>query len=163
MPGPFNEAQLAKFDAELAQILSRYPADQKAAAMLPALRLTQEILGWLPPEAMRLVAERLGVPPPRAEEVATFYVMFHTREPGKHVIDVCTNLSCCLRGGEKVLAYLEKKLGITAGQTTSDKKFTLREAECLASCGTAPVMQIDEAFVENLTPAKIDKALSSQD
>ncbi|MBI5544977.1 MAG: NADH-quinone oxidoreductase subunit NuoE [Deltaproteobacteria bacterium] len=161
MAGPFNEAQQARFDTDLQVVLARYPADQRPAAMLPTLRLVQEILGWIPPEAMVLVADRLGVPPARAEEVATFYVMFHTRPAGQHVIDVCTNVSCCLRGGEKVLAYLEKKLGIRSGQTTSDKRFTLREVECLASCGSAPVMQVDEVFVEELTPSKIDQKLAA--
>ena len=163
MAGPFNADQQARLDAALPGLLARYPADQKAAAMLPALRLVQELLGWIPPEAMTVVAERLGVPPARAQEVATFYALFHTRSPGRHVLDVCTNVSCCLRGGEKALAYLEKKLGIRAGQTTSDKRFTLREVECLASCGTAPAMQVDEAYVENLTPAKIDQTLAALD
>ena len=163
MAGPFNAEQQARFDAGLAELLKRYPSDQKAAAMLPALRLVQEIQGWVSPEGMVLVAERLGVPPARAQEVATFYVMYHTAPAGRHTIDVCTNVSCCLRGGEKVLAYLEKKLGVRAGQTTSDKRFTLREVECLASCGTAPVLQADEAYVENLTPAKIDQTLAALD
>ncbi len=163
MAAPFDAGQQARFDAGLARILERFPPDRHAAAMLPALRLTQEILGWLPPEALALVAERLAVPAARAREVATFYVMFHTSPPGRHVIDVCTNVSCCLHGGEHVLEYLEAKLGIRSGQTTSDKRFTLREVECLASCGTAPVMQVDEAYVENLTPAKIDHALALLD
>lgn len=163
MAGPFTPDQQARFDAGLAQVLARFPADHKAAGMLPALRLVQEILGWIPEEAMVLVSERLGVPSARAREVATFYVMFHTTPPGRHVIDVCTNVSCCLGGADHALAYLEKKLGIRAGQTTSDKRFTLREVECLASCGTAPVMQVDEAYVEKLTPAKIDQTLAALD
>lgn len=160
MAGPFTIEQQARFETELGTLLSRYPADHKAAAMLPALRLVQEIVGYIPPEAAALVADRLGVSAARAEEVATFYVMFHTTVPGRHVIDVCTNVSCCLRGGERVLGYLEKELGIRAGETTSDKRFTLREVECLASCGTAPVLQVDEAYVENVTPATIDRLLS---
>jgi NADH-quinone oxidoreductase subunit E len=163
MPGPFNADQQARFEADLARLLARYPADQKAAAMLPALRIAQNLAGHLSSEAMALVAERLGVPPARAREVATFYSMFHTEPRGRHVIDVCTNVSCCLKGGERALAYLEKKLGVRAGQTTSDKRFTLREVECLASCGTAPVMQVDEAYVEDLTPARIDQTLAALD
>ncbi len=160
MPGPFNDEQQARFDKELAAILSRYPAEQKAAAMLPALRLCQEMQGYVTPEAMALVASRLGQPVVRAREVATFYWQLFTEPQGETVIDVCTNLSCSLCGAERVLGYLEKKLGIKSGQTTPDRKFTLREAECLASCGTAPVMQVNEAYVENLTPAKIDEALA---
>ncbi|HEY3449684.1 MAG TPA: NAD(P)H-dependent oxidoreductase subunit E [Myxococcales bacterium] len=163
MAGPFNAEQQARFDAGIAKLLERYPSDHKAAAMLPALRLVQELQGWVSPEAMVLVAEKLEVPPARAQEVATFYVMYHTAPAGRHTVDVCTNVSCCLRGGEKVLSYLEKKLGIRPGQTTSDKRITLREVECLASCGTAPVMQVDEAYVEELTPAKIDQALAALD
>ncbi|MFN7135782.1 MAG: NADH-quinone oxidoreductase subunit NuoE, partial [Myxococcales bacterium] len=123
-------------------------------------RLCQDILGYITPEAMALSAERLGVPPARAEEVATFYVMLHTEPHGKYLLEVCTNVSCCLRGAEGLLAHLENKLGIKSGGTTPDKKFTLREVECLASCGTAPCMQINEDFAENLNPAKVDQLLA---
>ena len=163
MAGPFNAEQLARFEAGLSSLLGRYPPEHKGAAMLPALRLVQELQGWVSPEAMALVAERLEVPAARALEVASFYAMYHTAPAGRHTVDVCTNVSCCLRGGEKVLAYLEKKLKVRAGQTTSDKRITLREVECLASCGTAPVMQVDEAFVEQLTPEKIDLSLAALD
>src|SRR5436305_717827 len=143
MPSPFlTKEEQQRFDQELAEIVSHYPADQKSAGMLPALRLLQSIKGWLPPDGMKLVAERLGVPPTRAYEVATFYVMFHTRKPGKYVVDVCTNLSCSLWGAERLLAHLEERLGVHAGETND--RFTLRETECLASCGTAPCLQINE-------------------
>ena len=163
MAGPFNPEQLARLEADLSKLLERYPSDFKGAALLPALRLVQQLQGWVSPEGMALVASRLGVSTARAREVATFYSMFHTSAAGRHTVDVCTNVSCCLRGGEKVLAYLEKKLGVRAGQTTADKRITLREVECLASCGTAPVMQVDEAYVEALTPQKIDQALAALD
>ena len=126
--------------------------------MLPALRLLQDLKGWLPPEGMRLVAKHLEVTPERAYEVASFYVMYHLKPPGKYVIDVCTNLSCALWGAEKMLAYLEEKLGLTAGE--SNEKFTLRETECLASCGTAPCLQINEEHHESLTKAKLDDILA---
>jgi NADH-quinone oxidoreductase subunit E len=122
--------------------------------MLPALRLVQSIKGWLPPEGLKLVAERLGVTKERAYEVATFYVMLHTEKPGKYVVDVCTNLSCSLRGAESLLAYLERKLGVAAGD--GNEKWTLRETECLASCGTAPCLQINEDHHESLTKEKVD-------
>lgn len=160
MPGPFNPEQQARFDAEMTALLARFPADRKGAAMIPALRLCQEMLGHLSPEAMALVAQRLEVPTVRAEEVATFYTMLHVQPHGTCVVDVCTNVSCSLRGAEQVLAYLEKKLGIKAGQTTPDKKFTLREAECLASCGTAPCLQVNDEYVENLTPKKLDELIA---
>ena len=97
----------------------------------------------------------LQVSKERAYEVATFYVMFHTQKPGKYVVDVCTNLSCSLWGAEKLLSYLEEKLGVPAGETT--ERFTLRETECLASCGTAPCLQINEVHHESLTREKVDE------
>jgi len=151
----FTAEEQKRFDAELAEILKHYPNDRHEAAMLPALRLLQGIKGWLPPEGLLLVAQRLGTSPARAYEVATFYVMFHTEKPGKYVVDVCTNLSCALRGAEDLLVYLEKKLGLKAGE--ANEKFTLRETECLASCGTAPCLQINEDHHELLTPKKVDE------
>lgn len=154
----FSPDEQRRFDSELAEILTHYPEDRKSAAMLPALRLLQSIKGWLPPEGMVLVAERLGVHPNKAYEVATFYVMFHTKEPGKYVIDVCTNLSCSLRGAEGLLRQLEQKLKMEAGET--NERFTLRETECLASCGTAPCLQINEDHHESLTPEKVDELIA---
>ncbi|PTL76407.1 NAD(P)H-dependent oxidoreductase subunit E [Vitiosangium sp. GDMCC 1.1324] len=150
----FTPEEQKKFDAEIAEILSHYPADRKSAGMLPALRLLQELKGWLPPEGLKLVASRLGVTPERAYEVASFYVMYHLKKPGKYTVDVCTNLSCSLRGAEKMLAYLEQKLGLKAGEM--NERFFLRETECLASCGTAPCLQINEEHHENLTKAQVD-------
>jgi NADH-quinone oxidoreductase subunit E len=150
----FTTEEQKKFDAGISEILSHYPADRKSAGMLPALRLLQETKGWLPPEGLKLVASRLGVTPERAYEVASFYVMYHLKKPGRYVVDVCTNLSCALWGAEKMLAYLEQKLGLNAGE--ANERFTLRETECLASCGTAPCLQINEEHHENLTRAKVD-------
>jgi NADH-quinone oxidoreductase subunit E len=154
----FSAEEQRKFDDALAEILTHYPPDRKSAAMLPALRLLQSLKGWLPPEGLALVAERLEVSKERALEVATFYVMFHTEKPGKYVVDVCTNLSCALRGAEKMLAYLEEKLNVKAGETSA--QWTLRETECLASCGTAPCLQINEEHHENLNRAKVDEIFS---
>jgi len=160
MPLPFNDEAQARFDQGLEAILRRYPPDQKAAAMLPALRLCQDLAGHLSPAALQLVAGRLGVPPARAQEVATFYSLFFVEPKGAHLVDVCTNLSCSLCGAESALAHLEAKLKIRAGQTTPDRRITLREVECLASCGTGPVMQVDGEYVENLTAASIDAVLA---
>ena len=151
----FTPEEQRRFDRELAEILTHYPPDRKSAAMLPALRLLQAMKGWLTPEGLTLVAQRLGVSRERTYEVATFYVMFHTRKPGKYTVDVCTNLSCSLRGAESLLAYLEAKLGVRAGET--NEMFSLRETECLASCGTAPCLQINEDHHENLTREKVDR------
>lgn len=151
----FTPDEQRNFDRDLAEILTHYPEDRKSAAMLPALRLLQTMKGWLPPAGMALVAERLGVSKARAYEVATFYVMFHTKKPPRYVVDVCTNLSCSLRGAESMLAYLEKKLGVTAGEM--NELVFLRETECLASCGTAPCLQVNEDHHENLTREAVDR------
>ena len=151
---------VARFDAALAPFLTRYPSDRREAAMLPALRLGQEIFGYLSPAVQHLAADRLGTSAARAEEVATFYVMFRTRPVGRHLVEVCTNLSCCLAGGEKLFAALKRKLGVENGGTTADGKFTLREVECLGSCGTGPAMLLDEKeMIERLTPARLEKIL----
>jgi NADH-quinone oxidoreductase subunit E len=154
----FTPEEQKKFDAGISEILSHYPPDRKGAGMLPALRLLQDLKGWCPPEGIRLVAKNLEVTPERAYEVASFYVMYHLKKPGKYTIDVCTNLSCSLRGAEKMLAYLESKLGLQAGE--ANEKFTLRETECLASCGTAPCLQVNEDHHENLTKARVDELLA---
>jgi len=153
--------KVERFDRELAGLLGRYPPDRKASAMIPALRVGQEVFGHLSPAVQRLAADRLGTSPARAEEVATFYVMFHTRPIGRHLLEVCTNVSCCLSGGERIFEHLRRKLGVPNGGTTADGKFTLREVECLAACGTAPAMLVDEEMHERLTVAEVDRILGS--
>ena len=151
---------VTRFDAELAPILERYPEDRKAAAMLPAFHLAQDIFGVISPAVQRLVADRLGTSAARAEEVATFYVMYHTEPVGRHLVEVCTNVSCSLTGGQKVFAYLKKKLGVEDGGTTADGRITLRQVECLGSCGTAPAMLLDEKEQhERLTVEKVEQIL----
>ncbi len=157
----FTPEQSARFDAEMAAILERYPSDRKQAALLPALRLVQDLVGHLPPEALERVAAKLGIPPTATAEVATFYSMLRLEPSGRYVIDVCTNVSCSLCGAEQILAHLERKLGCSLGETSPDGKFTLREVECLASCGTAPVLQVNEEFHERLTPEKLDALLET--
>lgn len=128
--------------------------------MLPALRIGQEIFGYLPPAVQKLCADRLGTSAARAEEVATFYVMFHTHPVGRHLVEICTNVSCCLAGSGGMLQALKQKLGVEPGGTTPDGRITLREVECLGSCGTAPALLLDEKeMVERLTPAKLEKIL----
>ncbi len=161
LPPTLSPEQIKRFDHEMAELLPRYPSDRKQAAMLPALHLMQEMLGYLSPEAMRIVARKLEVSPEKTAEVATFYAMLRLSPVGKYHIEVCTNLSCSLRGAEHVLERVESKLGIGLGETTADGRFSLREVECLASCGTAPCLQINEEFFENLTPGSLDQILSS--
>jgi len=151
---------VARFDAELAPILKRYPEDRKAAAMLPALHLGQAIFGYVSPAVQLLAADRLGTSPARAEEVATFYVMYHTHPVGRHLVEVCTNVSCSLTGGQRIFAHLKKKLGIENGGTSADGRITLREVECLGACGTAPAMLLDETEqCERLTVEKVEQIL----
>lgn len=151
--------KVARFDAALPEILKRYPADHKEAAMLAGLRRAQEIFGWLSPGAQKLVADRLGASVTRAEEVATFYVMYHTRPVGRHVVEVCTNVSCSLAGGYDIFEHLKSSLGVENGGTTQDGRITLRQVECLGSCGTAPAMLVDEEMHESLTQKEIDRIL----
>ena len=117
MAAPFNDSQQTTFDTKVAELLTHYPPERKQAAMMPVLRLLQELVGWLPPEGMDQVASKLGVHPSKVLEVATFYVMFHTHKPGKYVIDVCTNLACALqrrRGNAQV--HRRQRCTLTAGR-----------------------------------------------
>ncbi len=152
--------KVERFDREVAEIVKRYPPDRKAAAILPVIRLGQEIFGWCSPAVQKLAAERLGVSPARAQEVATFYVMFHAHPQGRHVVDMCTSVSCCLNGADRIFEHLKAKLGVESGGTTADGRVTLREAECLGSCGTAPAMLVDEEeMLERLDLQKVDEIL----
>lgn len=151
--------KVEQFDRELSRILERYPPDRKASAMIPALRLGQTLFGYVSPAVQALAADRLGTSPSRAEEVASFYVMLETHPFGKHLVEVCTNVSCSLTGGDRLWAYLKQKLALAGAGTTADGSVTLREAECLGSCGTAPAMLVDEEMYEQLTPQKVDQIL----
>jgi NADH-quinone oxidoreductase E subunit len=142
----FSPAAKAKFE----QYLARYPI--KRAAIMPTLWLAQEEFGWLSHETMAYVAELLELPPAFVASVASFYTMYYKRPVGKHHVQVCTNLSCALRGADEIVDCLRDRLGIGLGETTTDGRFTLSEVECLGSCGTAPMMQVDDDFWENLTP-----------
>jgi NADH-quinone oxidoreductase subunit E len=155
--GDLPREKVEKFDHELAQIVKRYPPDRRAAAMLPALHLGQEIFGWCSPEVQRLCADRLGTSPARAEEVATFYVMYLTAPIGRHLVEICTNVSCCLSGGERIFEHLKAKLAVKNGGTTPDRRITLREVECLGACGTAPAMLVDEEMHERLSLEQVDQ------
>jgi len=159
MAAPFTTDQQKKFDEEIARHLSRFPEGRKAAAILPGLHIVQDLIGWIPPEAMIQVAEKCESTPERVREVASFYVMYFLKPKGKHVIDVCTNISCSLRGAETLIRHMEEKLGIQMGETTPDQLFTLREFECLGACGNAPVCQVDSRFHMDMTLKKADQLI----
>ena len=140
---------------------SRFPPGRQRSAVLDALRLAQkENGGWLTVQLMDDVAEELDLPPIQVYEVATFYSMFQVRPVGRHCVAVCTNISCWLRGGEELLAHLEKRLGIGVGESTPDGRIFLKEEEeCLAACTGAPMMMVDHSYHENLTPEKADRII----
>jgi NADH-quinone oxidoreductase E subunit len=140
------------------KIKPRYPTNQ--ALLIPALHQAQKEKGWISSEVMDEIANAIDIPPPVVREVITFYTMFNLKPVGKYHLQFCTNISCCLMGAEELLHFCEKKLGIEAGETTPDKKFTISHVECLGACGTAPVVQINEDYYENLNPERLEKILS---
>ncbi|NIO12117.1 MAG: NADH-quinone oxidoreductase subunit NuoE, partial [Deltaproteobacteria bacterium] len=121
--------------------------------------LAQREFGHLSQEAIEYVAGIMDIPPARLYGIVSFYTMLNMKPVGRHHLQVCRTLPCALRGSERVTNYLKKKLGIGPGETTPDRRFTLTEVECLASCGTAPVMQINDDYCENLSEEKIDRIL----
>jgi len=135
-----------------------YPTTQ--ALVLPVLWMIQEEHGFISEDSMKYVAELLNVPFAHILGVVTFYTMFHSKPVGKHHIEVCTNVSCMLRGSDRIVAYLEKRLGVGLGETSKDKKWTLSEVECMGSCGTAPMVAVGEEYYENLTEEKLDRMLA---
>ena len=141
------------------EIVGRYP--KKEAAMIPVLYLAQQEFGYLGPEAIEYVAKMMEMSPARVYGVVTFYTMLHMKPIGRHHIQVCRTLPCALVGAEKISVFLKAKLGINPGETTPDGRFTLSEVECLASCGTAPMMQINDEYYENLTEKKVEEILRS--
>jgi NADH-quinone oxidoreductase E subunit len=135
--------------ARMRDAVTRYPSAR--SAMLPALHIAQEEEGHITPEGVEAVAEALGVRPDEVDMVVSFYSMYFRKPVGRHVIKVCTSISCYLRGCDTLMAHLEQRLGIRRGETTADGAITLLPIECLASCGTAPVLQVNDEFVENVT------------
>ena len=142
------------------KIIKRYPEGKQKSALIPILHIAQaEFDGWLSAPVMDYVASVLDITPVEVYEVASFYSMFHLKPVGKCVIEVCHTGPCWLMGAEDIIKYIEKKLGIKAGETTPDGKFTLKGVECLAACGNAPMLQIGEKYHEHLTYTKVDAIL----
>lgn len=148
---------------QIEEIVRRYPEGKQKSALLPALHLAQRDHGWLPVEVMNDVARLLQIEPIEVYEVATFYTMFHVKPVGKYVLEICRTGPCCLVGAEHLIEYLKEKLNIEEGETTADGLFTLKPVECLASCGTGPVLQIgpDYRYHEDLTKEKIDQLIDT--
>jgi len=148
---------IADFDA----LRARFPAGFDSSLVLPCLRRIQEVNGFISNADIDGLVEYLGVPRIQIEEVLSFYGQFRREPVGRWHIQVCRNISCSLLGAERVLQQMTQKLGIEPGQTTEDGRFTLSTVECLASCGTAPVVMINEAYHENIDPQRVDALLES--
>ncbi len=149
----FSEESLGKVKI----LISRYPEGKQKSALLPILHLAQDELGgYLSADVMDYIADLLNIQPVEVYEVATFYTQFSLEKKGKYLIEVCHTAPCAICGGEKISGYLQEKLGIKPGETTTNGLFTLKEVECLGACGYAPAMQINMEFYENLTEEKID-------
>lgn len=147
---PENEAKFQEY-------VSRYPKID--SCMLPALWLVQEQEGWVSPEAMVYVAERIGKTPIQVYEVATFYTMFNVKPIGKYHIELCKTLSCMLCGSKELKKHIKETIGIEAGQTSEDGLFHLSEVECLGACGGAPMFALNGVYHEKLTKEKVDELI----
>jgi NADH-quinone oxidoreductase subunit E len=130
------------------------------SALIPALHVAQGDQGWLSEATQAEVAELLEITPQAVREVVSFYSMFQEKPVGKFLLQVCRNLSCCLHGGHRLQRQIEERLGIADGETTQDGRFTLVSVECLGSCGTAPVLMVNDRYHENVTPQEIDRLLA---
>jgi NADH-quinone oxidoreductase E subunit len=142
---------------EIDRAVALYP--RRASAVLPVLHVIQREHGYVPPEARGWVAARLEMPPAKVEEVLSFYTMFHRAPVGRKHLQVCRSLSCYLRGQEEITDTIRRKLGLEPGGKTADGKFSLVHVECLGSCGTAPMMQVNDDYHENLSPARVEELL----
>ncbi len=149
----FSEENLKKLE----ELKKRYPTTK--ALVLPVLWLAQEQFGWISGETLRYIAGLLNVPVSHLYGVLTFYTMYNAKPVGKYHLQVCTNVSCMLRGGEALRDRICQTLNIGIGETTPDGRFTVSEVECLGSCGTAPMLQANDRYYENLNPADVDRLL----
>ena len=129
------------------------------SALIPALHVAQSDQGWLSEETQREVGQILGLTAQSVRQVVTFYTMFHQKPVGRHMIQVCRNLSCTLLGGQRLQSQIQEKLKIADGETTQDGRFTYVSVECLGSCGTAPVLMVNDRYYENVTPHEVDRLL----
>jgi len=149
---------IEKIDYEL----TKYPADQRQAAVMSALRIVQTERGWLSKDSISEVAQYLGMPEIAALEVASFYNMYDLSPVGKYKITVCTNISCMLRDSDEIVSHLQTKLGVGFNEVTADGKFCLKEGECMGACGGAPLMTVNNHVMhEFLTPEKVDEILEA--
>jgi NADH-quinone oxidoreductase subunit E len=144
-----------KFDA----LRREYPPEMATSLVVPLLHCVQEQNGCVTESDTVAIAEYIGIPAIRVVEALTWYSMFEREPQGRYVIKVCRNIACSLRGADQLIEHLQRKLGIGVGESTADGRFTLRTVECLASCGTAPAMQVNRSYHENLDEAALDRIL----
>ena len=140
---------------EIMDYTKRYP--HKRAALLPALHIVQRDNGWIATDAMKEVALLLEIRPAEVMEAVSFYTMYNRKPVGRYHIQVCRNISCALLDARRITRHISSRLGIGVGETTSDGRFTLTEVECLGSCGTAPMLQLNDDYHENLTEERVDE------
>ena len=144
---------MTAFYDEVQELRSRYP--DRRSATLPALQLAQEVHGWLSPDALRECAKALGTTPAYCEAIASFYDMLHLEPVGRHMVEVCTNVSCALVGAQQVLETFERELGVAAGETSEDGTVTLRPVECLGGCGWATIVAVDDHYRMHVKPKDV--------
>lgn len=154
MPFEFTAAEKQQIDA----LISRYP--QKRAALIPVLHLAQARTGLITAEVVHAAAGVLGLTAAQVYEVVSFYSMFRKAPVGRRHVQICTNIACMLRGAEDLVAAATRRCGVDVGETTADGEFTIEEVECLAACGTAPVVQVNEDYHENLTVESFERLLA---
>jgi len=148
---------------EFDQLRARFPADMASSLVLPCLRRIQEDRGWIAEEDVDALAAYLGVPRVQIEEVLSFYTQYRRQPVGRWHLQVCRNVSCSMRGAERLLDHVCQRLGVAPGETTPDGRFTVSTVECLGSCGTAPVVVVGETYHENMSAEKIDGLLGRLD
>lgn len=146
-----------KAETRIKECIERYPS--KRSAIMAALHIAQEELGWINDRAVAWVASRIDVPPVQVREVATFYTMYYKKPVGKYHVQICRTLSCALCGAKKLTQHFHEKLGLKPGEVSSDGLWSFEEVECLGSCGSAPMCEINDTYFENLTVEKFDKLL----
>ena len=139
--------------------VNKYPQERKRAAVIPILTIVQDELGYLTQESMDAVADYLSCPKIAVYEVASFYSMFRLKPGGKYVISLCTNVSCMLAGSGDIKKWFKRELGISPGETTADGLFTLKEVECMAACGGAPMLELNKQYHENLNVDKVERLI----
>jgi NADH-quinone oxidoreductase subunit E len=150
-----------ELEAKFARLMTIYPAGRQRSALIPMLMYAQDEVGAVTPEVINEIAKRLGITPLQVDEVIGYYSMLHKKPQGKYHVQVCTNISCLLTGGEELYHHASKKLGIGHKQTTADGVFSLEEVECMGACSWAPAVQINYDFHHDVTREQLDKLIDS--